>query len=167
MFFVHSGKTKFHYLFLDAHQAPIGSLDFPNGLTFARNRAISKAVSQKLQGHVSIKFQEDACHLEYERYDNQIRYFLLSQPHEAPLAVADSIKKGWSIVYNEKEYTLKKMHFLSFRFSLFQADALRGTLYENTGFSVIRRKFVVDLPEDLPLPVQGLIFYLATSQFFS
>lgn len=64
MLFVQGGKTQFHYLFFDASENQIGSLDLPNFPAIARNSSLSKTVPKKIQGHVTFKWQEASFYLE-------------------------------------------------------------------------------------------------------
>lgn len=166
---VQSGISKFHYAFLQGDKA-LGTLDLPDGIPVARNSSLQGVLPQKWQGKIRLTLDGRDYFLEYERFEAKkhmgLRYFLL--PGDPPLAIAESVSaRLWQLQVGERTLSLQRQSLFRFCYDLSENQVCIGRLRETTGFSLVKRRYALDLPDSVPLPVQGLIFYLAINQFMS
>ena len=160
-------SSAFSFAFFDARQNRIGSLQFADfaAATNARLKAPSG-----WQQHTEITIGSDRFQIEFEHLDrawvNDTEYRLKSDSET--LASATWVKnpaRGAAQLSMHQPFSadlLNKSTWLGIRNDLVQGDRLLGSIFER-GFTVSRRVWI-DLPSDLPRPIQCFLFFLAYSR---
>ncbi|MGV3525431.1 MAG: hypothetical protein ACO1RX_14470 [Candidatus Sericytochromatia bacterium] len=173
MLYVQGGLSRFHYDFTDAEARPLGTLDMPTYDARDRTSASYSRIANNPKHHVIFDWQGTRFRLEYTRFDDKrgIRYFLMPEPpptRDTILASGALSRRSapWQIDWQDQRYTLVRPSRWRGVFELRQGERVLGHVRETTPWLALRRRFEVELPADMPLSMQGFLFYLATSQMF-
>lgn len=157
-----SGLTKFHYDFFDEREQPVGALKLPTGLAVADDSPVPAV----LQDRVRFELPGGDCELHFTRAGRE-RHFTLERL-EQPIATAIAAgPQGLSVTVAGRDLQLVK-HFslLRVRFEVREGGRSLGFIFEPALFTLVRRHFVIQLPEEVTDEARALLFFLVINATF-
>jgi len=159
-------NSAFSFAFFDARQNRIGSLRLPDFAAATNARLKPPAGSQQ---HTEITIDAQPFQIEFEylhrAWVNDVEYRLKSGSET--LASATWVKSRaraaqLSVHQPFSAELLNESTWLGLRNDLVQGDQILGSIFER-GFTVSRGVWI-DLPSDIPRPIQCFLFFLAYSR---
>lgn len=161
-----SGLTKFHYDFLDDREQPLGTLDLPNGLALAEGSLMAAALPAAVQDRVRLGLPLGGCELTFVREGGELRFTLLREGKPVATAVAAGrlrleVTAGERVFQLEKQFSLLRL-----RFEVLEAGRSIGSIFEPDFFSLVRRRFLLQLPLDVTDEGRALLFFLMVNSVF-
>ena len=161
-----SGLTKFHYDFFDERLQLVGTLEFPTGLALAKGSVAAGVVPAGLQDRVRFTLPEGVCELEFTGPSREARFTLLREGQTVATALASGrhrleVTQAASTFYLAKQFSLLRL-----RFEVREGAQVIGSIFEPDVFSLLRRRFVVELPREVPNEARALLFFLMVNSVF-
>ncbi|MDP2270110.1 MAG: hypothetical protein Q8N23_09885 [Archangium sp.] len=161
-----SGLTKFHYEFFDERQQPVGTLDFPTGLATAKGSVMASVAPAAVQDQVRFRLPEGLCELEFTGPSHEVRFTLLREGKAVATALASG-RNRLEVTHATREFHLtKRSSWLRLRFDVLEGPHVIGSIFEPDLFSLVRRRFVVELPREVPNEARALLFFLMVNSVF-
>lgn len=157
-----SGLTKFHYDFLDEREQPLGTLDLPTGLAVADGSAVPEA----LQDRVRFKLPQGDSELHFTRTGREWSFTLKREGQPVATAFAAG-RQRLSVKEGAREFQLeKRFSLLRLRFEVLEGGRSLGFIFEPDVFSLVRRRFLLQLPLDVSDEARALLFFVLINSAF-
>ena len=168
--------TKFEYSFYGTTNEQIGTLSLPKYLALPENSRLANVIPPQFADHVKINIRGQPYTIQYDvaspgAFYNDLKFDLVHQGNVIASALARH-RSGFSLkrlpikITSPRPLTLAGSGFWRFRFQLEDAGKIVGNIGEAPGFRLARRKFIIDLPDDLGDDVKAFIFFLAVNRAF-
>lgn len=173
--------TKFKYSFQNDQGEVIGNLVLPTGIAMPKNVSTKSFVPSVLQDNVKIFLGKGEFIVDYEivgreKLVNDLRFNLTRDGKTLGSALVKKTKRpvfkwppyDWPPIEIEfgNQYILTGNGFFSFNFSLQKNGQEIGRLSEKPGFTIFKKRFLIELPSELSEVSQLFIFFLAVNRAY-
>jgi hypothetical protein len=167
--------SKFKMTFKDDSQRVIGHLVWPTLLPVAENNHFKEIIPENLKDYVRIIINNCEFIIKFEiakerSYSNDFKFMLIAGEQTIASALVSQQKGILSRpiieILTPVASKLLSSGFFSTRYFYEVKDVQVGQIYEPSIFTLVSRKFKIDLPNSLAPEVQAFIFFLAMNQLF-
>lgn len=165
-------SSKFEYRLYDRQGLELGVMKLPTYIAVPMNGWAAGVLPDRLKDHVKINVDSRGYRIDYELLSdrvirgNDLKFFLMDG-EDTVISTDAYIHKGkrWKFKIDGNSYELIKKGgiFSSMCFHLNSNSRKIGQISESTGFTLWKRTFEIDLPNELGHAIQVFMFFLAVN----
>ena len=157
------GVTKFSYSFHDIDGRVCGSIEWPT-LAPSKNSPLRDLVGDAVSTNVTLSWPGGSGELEWQRKERLYRFELVREGGVIVIGEADRGRGVWHAQEGENTWQLRCIaRIWRMRFDVYRDNGRVGTVREDGIFTLLRRRFVIEVPAEISDPCRVMLFFLAVN----
>jgi len=157
------GITKFSYSFHDAEGRVCGGFEWPT-LAPSKHSPVKDLVGDAVSTNVRMSWPGGTGALEWQRTEGLYTFELVSSGGVIVTGTTERGRGIWRAQEGATTWQLRCLaRFWRMRFDVYRENERAGRVREDGLFTLLRRRFVIDVPTEMSDPCRVMLFFLAVN----